>query len=389
MAQKKSKPELKIKKHYEIIILCFFILIVIFNLFSAIFQAKNKYFTFNYWSNFQLLKSTYQRSQYVSKHPTAIIPDEIVNSYAAGEYIKGTNPVLVAADTPPLGRYLIGLSIFIFNNENIVTLVFSVLALTLMFFIGRQIFSSSLLAILSPLIFSSEPIFKNQLVYSPLLDIIQLVFLLGCFYYFNKGLNSKKFILYFAVANLFLGLFISTKFFITGLTIAAAFYLILILRKEKERIKIITLTLPISVLVLLLSYARLFAFHYSLKSILGVQKYVFLYHKSQLILPLSIWPLLLFNRWYVWYGKNSISFDHQWLISWPIITIISIVAVVLYVLNKIPKNKNVEVLMAWVIFYVLFFSFGQISSRYFVILLPVLYIISLYGIVSIYNKVKK
>lgn len=383
----------KIKNHrlinLEVFFLVLSLFVICYNLFSAVFVVKAKYFSFDYWNNYSALKSIYLRSQYVSKHPTAIIPDETINSYAAGSYIKGESPVLIAADTPPLGRYLIGLSAIIFNNENIVTLFFASLALFLMYRIGRKVFYFRYLAILPPLVFSFEPIFKNQIIYSPLLDIFQLVFLLSAFYFFNLGLNSKKILLGFSIASLSLGLFISTKFFITGITIVFAWFLVLILRKEKERIKIALLTLPISVFILLLTYVRLFAFHYSLKSFLGVQKYVFLYHKSQLILPFSIWPLLLLNKWYVWFGDKPIISDSQWLITWPIVTIVSLITVILYVISKIPKNKNVEVLMSWVTFYVIFLSFGQITSRYFVILVPVLYIISLYGLVSFYKLYKK
>lgn len=389
MAQKKPKAELKTKRSYKTVTLFFIILIITVNLFSAVWSSKDKYFNFNYWNNFKFLKNIYQNSQYVSKHPAYIIPDETINSYAAGEYIKGTSPVLVAADTPPLGRYLIGLSTVIFNNENIITIIFSVSSLLLMYLVGFQIFKKTSLALLPPLLFSFEPIFKNQIIYSPLLDIMQLFFLLGCFYFFNKGINSKKFTVLFIFANLFLGLFISTKFFITGVTILASWYLVLFLRKELDRIKSITVSLPISVFVLLLSYAKLFAFGYSIRSFLGVQKYVFLYHKSQLILPFSIWPLLLFNKWFVWFGDKPIISDPQWLITWPIITFTSLIYSILYILKRLPNNKNIEVLMVWVILYLLFFSFGQISSRYFVILIPILYIISIYGLVSIYKIYKK
>jgi len=372
----------------KVILIIFFILIVL-NILSTILSSSEKYLKFNFWQTFPNLKKVYLESQYVNKHPKGWIPDEVLNSYAGGEYIRGINPILIDSSTPPIGRYLIGLSEIIFNNANIASLIFSVLSLFLMYLIGKQIFQNNLIAVVPPFLLSFEPIFKNQLVYSPLLDIFQLVFLLGSFYYFNKALNSKKIILYFVVASLFLGLFISTKFFITGTTIVAAWVFILLFRKEWLKLKMLFLTLPLSIFILLLSYIRVLSFDYTINKFLGIQKYVFLYHKSQLILPLSIWPLLLLNKWYVWFGNIPIISDPQWLITWPLVTIISIIAILLYLLNKIPKNKNVEVLMTWFVFYVLFFSFGQISSRYFVILIPVLYIISLYGIVSLYKIYKK
>lgn len=367
---------------YKKYLISFLVLIIGFNIASTALSS-GKYTTFSFWNGFKVLKQTYLDSQYVNKNPKGWIPDEIVNSYAGAEYIRGVSPILIAPDTPPLGRYLIGLSEVIFNNENIISLFFSITSLLLMYFLGKEIFSPSLLAMIPPFLFSFEPIFKNQIIYSPLLDIMQLTFLLGCFYFFNKGIQNKNFLKYFIIANIFLGLFISTKFFITGLTIVAAWFLVVILRKYFSRIKILIITLPISIFILLTTYAKALMDNPNLIKFFGIQKYVFLYHKSQLILPLSIWPLLLINRWFVWYGDKPVISDPQWLITWPVITICSILTIFLYIFKRFPHNNSLEVLMAWVLFYFAFFSFGQITSRYFVILIPVLYIISIYGIVEL------
>jgi hypothetical protein len=377
-----------LSKRLNFLILFFSCLLILVNILLGIFPVKSKYTEFKFWDNFPAYQKIYLQSQYVSKHPTAFIPDEIINTYAGAEYIKGVNPILIASDTPPMGRYMIGLSILLFNNENVVTLIFALLSVVLMFLVSRQIFNSVKLSVIPPLLFSFEPIFKNQLAYSPLLDIFQLVFLLSCFYFFNKGLNTKKTLAFFIIANLALGLFISTKFFITGLTIVAAWYGVLVIRRQWEKVKSLSVALPISIAVLLLSYARVLAFGYTINKFLGIQKYVFIYHKTQLILPFSIWPLLLFNKWFVWYGNNPVISDPQWMITWPIITILSIITIFLYLFNKISRNKYVLVLMFWVFFYIGFFSFGQIASRYFVILLPILYIISLYGLIEILKLLK-
>ena len=376
-------------KRFRLALQIFLVLIITFNVGNVLWSLKDRYFSTDYWQRFPALMKTYLNSQYVNKHPKGWIPDETVNAYAGGKYIKGENPVLIAADTPPLGRYLIGLSALAFGNENIVILFSAVLSLILMYVLGRQIFASGVLSLIPPLLFSFEPIFKNQLIYTPLLDIIQLVFLLASFILFNRSLSSKTSYMYLLSANIMLGCFIATKFFITGLTIIGAFYLVLLVKKDKNRLWELTLTLPVSIIILLVSYVRVFAFGYSIHSFLGIQKWVFLYHKSQLILPFSIWPLILFNRWYVWYGNNPVIRDAQWIISWPLVTLLSISTFVLGIVRKIKLNENIRVLIAWIVLYFGFFSFGQITSRYFVILIPVLYIISLYGLIEIYKIYKK
>jgi|GEM_PF-987333 len=362
---------------------------IIVNIGFMIWQNKDKYINFDYQKRYINLETIYKNSQYVNKNAKDWIPDEIVNSYAGGAYIKGINPILIAPDTPPLGRYLIGASSFLFNNENIIILFCGLLILTFMYLLGVQVLDNKTLSLLAVLLISLEPIFKNQFVYVPLLDIIQLSFLLPSFYFFNKGLRKegKIQLFLFFLASVFLGFFISTKFFITGITIIFSWYIVLLLNKLKKGLINLTFVLPIAFLILLLSYIRVFSFGYDLKKFLGIQKWVFLYHKSQLILPFSVWPLILFNRWYVWYGDKPIISDFQWRISWPIIFIFSLITIILVLLKKIPRKIEMETLGIWVILYVLFFSFGQITSRYLVIYIPILYIISLYGIKSLYKMI--
>lgn len=375
---------------HQNIILMLMISIIFLNIASVVLQNKTKYFTFDYWQRYENLKYTYENSQYVQKNPKlGWIPDEFVNAYAGGSYLKGISPILIAPDTPPLGRYLIGLSALIFNNENIIILIASLSSLFLMYFLGMQIIKNQTISLLPPLFLSFEPIFKSQLIYVPLLDILQLPFLLSSFIIFNKAVNenNKKQVINFLLANISLGCFISIKFFITGFIVIASWGIIILLRR-KHLLKFI-LTLPIAPVVLLLTYIKVLFTGYSFMHFLGVQKWVFLYHKSQLILPFSIWPLILFNKWYVWYGNKPIISDPQWRITWPIILILSLLTIVFYLFKKIKHNPNIEVLMLWLVFYLLFFSIGQITARYLVIFLPILYIVSIFGMSSFFENYSK
>jgi hypothetical protein len=390
MAQE-TKLKIKSRKSKVIEKIIFFVLLglIIYNVASVVWEYKDKYLASNYWQNFPALEKIYLNSQYISKNPPGWTPDEVVFSYAGGKLIQGTNPVLIIPDAPPLGKYLIGLSTIIFDNDSIVILLSAILSLALLYLLSCQIFSNKILALLPAFFLSFEPIFKNQLKYAPLMDLFQLVFILACFYLFNKGLVSKRILAYFSLANLFLGFFIATKFFISGFVIIASLLLVLLYNKDKKRIIRLILTLPISLFVLLASYSRVFAFGYAFNKFLGIQKWVYLYHQSFLIFPFSVWPLLLLNKWYVWFGDKPVISDGQWSVTWPILTIMSIITIIFYVFKKIQKNKNLEIPMAWLVAYMSFLSIGQVFSRYFVILVPFLYIISLYGLVSLYKYVKK
>lgn len=360
--------------------------IIVLNLFNVIWDNKDKYFKYDYSQRYSKLENIYKNSQYVNKKPLGWIPDELVNAYAGGAYIKGVSPILIAPDTPPLGRYLIGISINLFNNENIIILACGLMSLIFLYLLAKQVLENTLLSLLTVALFSFEPIFKNQFIFVPLLDTIQLSFLLPCFYFFNKGLKSqKKAFRYYFLSGIMLGAFISVKFFITGLTVAAAGYAVLLLHKKWRDMYFYSFGLLAAAAVLLINYIQLFFQGYSVKKFFGVQKWIFLYHKSQLILPFSIWPLLLLNRWYVWYGNKPVIQEVQWRISWPIALIISLLTIVLYFLRKIPKKTEFEVLALWTVFYILFFSFGQVTARYLVIYIPILYIVGMFGI---FNAIK-
>ena len=137
---------------------------------------------------------------------------------------------------------------------------------------------------------------------------------------------------------------------------------------------------PIPIIVLLASYARVFAFGYTLREIVGIQKWVFIYHQGQLMKPFSIWPLLFLNQWHVWWGDKPILSDSQWIILWPVMTTIAFLTIIFYVIKKLRVKKEIEILMVWIVLYLGMFSIGQITVRYFIILLPIIYIVALYGV---------
>lgn len=356
------------------------IIFIIVNISIPIFKTINKYTSRDIWQRYPALKFAYEDSQYANKHPKGWISDEPVNTYAGAAYVKGVSPILIAADTPPLGRYLIGLSSLVFNNENIITLISGIGALIFMYLVGTQIYNSRLMALIPPALLSIEPLFKNQFVYTPLLDIMQLMFLLSFFYFFNIGLCRKKhYLRFFIICNFLIGCFISTKFFMSGITLIAAAIVVLLYNFDKKKIAFYILTLPIAVIVLLGSYSRVLFDNPNIIKFVGIQKWVYMYHKSQLIYPFSVWPLIFFNKWYVWWGNKRVISEEQWMITWPIITTASLFTSFYYFLRKTPKKKEIEILFVWVIFYLMFSSIGQITARYLVILLPVMYLITIFG----------
>lgn len=359
------------------------LLITVFNIGHVLSQQKTKYLSHDYWQRFPSLKSAYYNSVYANKKGTWL-PDEVLYAFNGGALITGTSPILVNPEVPPVGKYLIGLSILAFDNENIIILLSICLSLVLLFLLGRQLYSSSLIALIPVCLLSFEPILHNQLVYTPLLDSIHLLFLLLTLYLFGLSYQHKSHsLLFLLLSNISLGLFIATKFFAIGITLFAGCVLVLLLRKDWVRLKYYILTFPIAVFVLLFSYVRVLMLGYPFMKFLGIQKWVLWYNEGHVRSLFSVWALLLMDKWYT---AGKVLTDPQWLITWPILTIFTVCCWIREVFMRFSSGPEVQVLVFWSLFYLLFLSFGDASARYFVILIPVLYLLATYIIMRVIIK---
>lgn len=354
----------------------------------VVWQNKDKYLSKNYWQQYPNLKQIYYGSIYKNKYGTWV-HDEILYSYIGGALIKGANPILLNPEVPPLGTYLIGASILIFSNQNVVIAISGAFALFLMYLIGKQIYSSNFIALLPPFFLSFEPIFRNQLVYTPLLDIMQLTFLLSIFYFFNKSISADNYGKYYLVTIVLLGFFISTKFFGTGIAVVGALIITLLLNFNEKRFMFFLGMIPLSIVILYSTYFRVLIDGYPFHKFLGIQKWIYLYNTGHLTQPFTLWPLLFLNQWHVWFGDKPIITDPQWLITWPIFTTLSLLTIFLYFFIFRTKKKEAEILFLWIVMYLILMSFVQISARYFVILIPILYLVGVYGLLEFIRFIKK
>lgn len=354
---------------------------ICFNFIQALSKSIGSYTSTDYWARFKSLERLYNSSQYIQKHPKAIITDDVVYSYNAGRFIQGINPILVNPEVPPLGKYIISASILMFKNENTFNLIAHILFFPLFYILSYIVLKNHVLAVIPPALFSLEKIYENQIITTPILDILQLDFLLLSFIMFLLAMSKKKNYTWILVVSVFfLGCFISTKFFVSGIVVAATYITTVFLMAKQKLIKLLFCFL-IPPVVLIATYSKLFFLGYSIREILGIQKWVFLYNTGHLgSPPFTVWDLLLFNRWHTWWADYEIITDSQWSIVWPIISIASLLTILWLGKESILKKKPIVLIMIWVILYLMFLNVGQITSRYFIILLPFLYVLSVFGI---------
>src|SRR6266702_3141043 len=109
------------------------LIIFIAQLFFRVYQYRNDYFSrYNseYW------KQRYLHSQWVVSNSKQPIGDDGLYAFSGWEYVNGRDPTILNAEVPPLGKYLIGLSIIAFHNQNIFALLCGLLVLTAFYFLN-------------------------------------------------------------------------------------------------------------------------------------------------------------------------------------------------------------------------------------------------------------
>ena len=295
--------------------------------------------------------------------------------------MKGVNPIHIVHDHPPLGRYIVSLSILLFDNAQTIMLGLMSMTYIGIFLIGRKVMKDTLLALVPVAIFANEPLIVNKLISAPSPEPIQLPFILFAFYFFLVTIGSRQKVLFFALATLMLGFVISTRFFVTGLAILGTWslYLLFIKRNIADLLKLY-LVLPISLIVLVLAYTKTMMEGYSVIQIFGVQKYILAYHKSAFVHAFSYWDLLLFNKWHTWWGDQKILSDPQWVVLWPIAFISGIASFIWSIAKKIKIEEGEKIIFIWILVFSAMLSTGYTSTRYFLPVLPFMYILCVSGV---------
>lgn len=365
--------------------LLFIVLVLIFiRPFLAVSQNVSGFFWGGYSEKYEYFEKTYYSSQYVNKNRPNIMPDQAFEAFLGGAFIKGGNPILFVHEHPPMGRYIIGLSILLFDNDSTIILLLMLLSVLGIFLISRLVFQNSFISLIPLIIFVNEPLFLSKLEIAPLIEPIQLTFIIFSLYFFIKGATEKKYSHYFIFCSIMLGFVISIRFFILGAFLVFAMILYFLIKKEFNRKFIIfILSLPLSLVVLILSYTKTIQEGYSIFQVFSVQKYIFFYHQSKLSSFFSFWDLIMFNRWHTWWGDKRILTDSQWILIWPLSMVLNFLHIMLSIIRKVKLNEAEKIILLWILYYSVLLSVGYSTTRYFLPLLPFIYIMATSVIVKI------
>lgn len=317
----------------------------------------------------------YHQSQWIISGSKNLISDETLYAYTGYRYMKGHDPTLLNAEMPPLGKYLIALSILVFNNQNIVILGAAILSLFIIFLVIYLSTHSHIAASGAVFLTTVNSSFTEQLKHMPQLDIFQLLFFL-LFLLFFVYFESNKKLFFLIISGVFFGCFISIKFFLPYFLILNLSVLLFYLMKKTKFSKILSDLLILNAIVILtytVIYAQYFILGGTLRKFLGVQKWIMLfYFQSKIDMTKLIGNylnLIFFNKWKFWFGTYSTYPYKYWNILWPITFVLGLFSTYKLVKSNIKQSKNlVFILLCFLVVYNAFLFITPIYPRYLLLL---------------------
>lgn len=372
------------RRYLPVILLAF--LIIRFGF--LIWQNRNN-FVANYREGFRGLESLYNHSQYRQKIRPQIITDELVYAYAAGEYLNGTSPILIQSEQPPLGKYLIGLSILLFNNPNIIVAGFFPVFLYGCYILSLYLGLPRVFGLFAILAISYETLITDQLRYVPQLDIFLLTYHVWAINCVISAIEKKSGFRYITAAAL-LGLAMMTKIFTVTIPLYIILSVIWVVYNPK-RIKYVFMGMIPVLIICFVSYYRIYHDGMSFIDVFRIQKWIFLYHQDKISRFFTVWPLVYLNRWYVWWGDIPVIQDKSWSFTWPL-TLTGLLAYLALTIRKIVRNNSKPahiIITVWSLIYLTVLSLSQASARYLIPIIPYAYILSVLIIYTGYNRWRK
>ncbi len=262
----------------------------------------------------------YSESQYVKGQLSkGGIGDDGLYAFAGHYYISGGDISQVNFENPPLGKYLIGLSAILFNNELVINLIYALALFFIVYKLSLCLDNHKNIAALAVLWMSIDPLITNHFAIS-LLDLPMTVFfLLGIYCYVRAWPKpSNKWLLFSAFS---FAISFVCRFF-PFLPVVLLILSLALVKKGKGYAGTYTLfwvtLLPI---IYLFSHASYLFYHPSLIDFLRYQKWIIDWRLTNPVKIGNIIPTLFTGRYQSWWGNNS------WLVApdWSILTPIALI----------------------------------------------------------------
>ncbi|OGF99980.1 hypothetical protein A2Y99_01500 [Candidatus Gottesmanbacteria bacterium RBG_13_37_7] len=347
--------------------------LIVLNILLLIYVKRDVFlekYDVSYW------KDRYEHSQYQLPISKRIIGDDGLYAYAGYRLVKGDNPFSINVDKPPVGKYLLGLSIVIFHNPLFYSLSLSIGILLSVYLISRYLFDDQLTAVFTTLVLSLDSLFLNNAT-SANLDVAYVFFLLMNILLLLIAQNNQKYKnILIVICGLFLGLFTETK---PPILFPLIFMLdtIYILRLFDKKI------IPVFILGIitgmLFPYVNYFHLGNNLIDYLKIHKYMYsIYSQSKLPIHHDALWRVIFTGKFPAIDSGKLSPVSEWSINWPFSLILFFLSLKRLFFNRSEKNFILKGMVIFITAAILFYSFIPSYPRYLSVVIPFIYILAIY-----------
>lgn len=287
----------------------------------VLFLAGNKQFFLRSFDP-QFYGDLYSKSQYVvGARSEGGIGDDGLYTFAGYYYLFQKGDVsAVNFEHPPLGKYLIGLSVLLFRNENIINIIYFLILLITTYKMGVLILKDKILSLLAGVILSFDPLFSDHLLRS-LLDLPFTVFFVLALYFFLRSFKNSK-SLYLSM--FFWGAAFSTRFFPFMIFIYLYLLIIILIYKRQHILVFLISSLIIPVLYLII-HASYFIYHPSIAEFLRHKKWMLAWFSGATAIFGNIWRNI-FTGYYLDTTFRLVKNQH-WTVIVPFVVILSLLPV--------------------------------------------------------------
>jgi len=326
-------------------------------------------------------KDRFEHSQWSLPLSSRVIGDDGLYLYEGYRLIRGGNPVQSNAETPPLGKYFIGASVLTFRNGHIYGFITTSLLLAVFYALARRLTKHKLLSIAATLLLATDPLITDQFPLT-MLDSLQALFLLG--FLLVATHTPKRPGVHAFVLGVMLGGFSSVKFPALAPVVAAVG--IVYLRMVHRRLRIVLPFIAGAAVVYLGSYLPYFLSGHTLLEWVRVQKWIVRFYYPTKLEPTYFSALInLLSGQYQNIFSREWSAAAHWSISWPAITVLAVTGGIRLFTDKRRRPEWIAAAGSAAGLLV-FFCLIPFWTRYFVVLLPLLYLISTYALRKLNTK---
>ncbi len=316
------------------------------------------------------LIDTYLKSQDITHEISGrvFLSDSEIHEAAGYLYAKGEDPSQYNFQHPPFIKYLYGFSTLLFNNPYIAQMTFGIALICGVYMLGIKLYKSTYIATFASFLMVVDPLF-TELSTSLLLDLGQATLLL---FYIISFIWYKK---YWLLQGILLGLLAGSKFwggttlFIISILIFYSFI------KKGINYKNMLLQLLVAGVTFCLFYIKTFIDHAGMFNIVFFELRTLKYWLNHSVSSMFGASFILFVSGYVstWWGNEETIRVSDWTLLWPITLVISLYRTALLIFIK--KMVTHELLISAIpLLYLGYLGIQAPFTRYFIIILPFLYI---------------